>query len=221
MTTTTAREPVAPGAPVEGTPQGYRSVADGELHQPWTLSEYFQSINTVLRLPSKARRAAAKAEQEKAKAAGLSLPSSPNVRLPVPMLVGAFFLVVGVFVIRPIMAAVTSPETHLPSESYGVWGTNEGKYAGHMFEVSATSIAFRTSVKSPDYTWHRIDHIKATVTPDSTLYTVQYLEQGKTADFSFWHIPGAGAGAPAIRFAHATEVTWTKTPYLPIAKPQY
>ena len=57
------------------------------------------------------------------------------------------------------------------------------------------------------------------VTPDSTLYTVQYLEQGKVADFAFWHIPGGKTAA--IRFEHATDVTWHLTPYLPIAKPQY
>ncbi len=63
-----------PDAPDEAAAPVYRSVADGELAQPWTLSEYFQSINTVLRLPSKDRRAAAKAELAKAKAAGFSLP---------------------------------------------------------------------------------------------------------------------------------------------------
>ena len=206
-----------PDAPVEGTPQAYRSVADGELAQAWTLSEYFQSINTVLRLPSKARRAAAKAEREKAKAAGLTLPTLPNVRLPAPLMVAAFFLVIGVFVVRPIMLSAAYPDAQLPTDSYGVWGTDQGKYAGRMFEVSATSIAFRTSVSSPEYTWHRIDHIKAKVTPDSTLYTVQYLEEGKIADFAFWHIPGGAA--PAIRFAHAVDITWHKTPYEPIARP--
>jgi hypothetical protein len=208
-----------PGAPVEAAPQVYRSVADGELAQAWTLSEYFQSINTVLRLPSKARRPAAKAEREKAKAAGLALPSLSKVRIPAPLMVAAFLLVLGVFVVRPILLSAADPDIQLPADSYGVWGTDQGKYAGRMFEVSATSIAFRTSVRSPEYTWHRIDHIKAKVTSDSTLYTVQYLEQGKVADFSFWHIPDRRS--PAIRFEHAPEVTWSKTPYLPIAKPKY
>jgi hypothetical protein len=216
MTPTTER---TPAQPAEAAPEVYRSVADGELVQAWTLSEYFRSINTVLRLPSKARRAAAKAEKEKAKALGISLPTLPNVRLPAPLMVTAFLLVVGVFVVRPLVLSAANPDAQLPANSFGVWGTDEGKYAGRMFEVSATSIAFRTSVKSPDYTWHRIEHIKAKMAGDSTLYTVQYLEQGKTADFSFWHVPAGKA--PAIRFEHAPEVTWHKTPYLPIAKPQY
>ncbi len=208
-----------PGAPDETAAPVYRSVADGELAQPWTLSEYFQSINTVLRLPSRDRRAAAKAELAKAKAAGFSLPTLPNVRLPAPLMVTAFLLVVGVFVIRPIVLSAANPDASLPVDAYGVWGTDQGKYAGRMFEVSATSIAFRTSKESPDYTWHKIDHVKARVTPDSTLYTVQYLEQGKVADFAFWHIPGGKTAA--IRFEHASDVTWHLTPYLPIAKPQY
>ena len=215
MTTTQTN----PDAPVEAALPVYRSVADGELAQAWTLSEYFQSINTVLRLPSKARRAAAKAEREKAKAAGLALPSFSKVRIPAPLMVVAFLLVLGIFVVRPILLSAADPDIQLPADSYGVWGTDEGKYAGRMFEVSATSIAFRTSVRSPEYTWHRVDHIKAKVTPDSTLYTVQYLEEGKVADFAFWHIPGGHS--PAIRFEHAPDVTWSKTPYLPIAKPKY
>lgn len=44
------------GPASDGEPERHRSVADGELHTAWSLRDFFDSLNTVMRLPSKARR---------------------------------------------------------------------------------------------------------------------------------------------------------------------
>jgi hypothetical protein len=86
-----------------------------------------------------------------------------------------------------------------------------------MFEVQQHSIAFRTSSDSPDYTWHKIDQVKVSGPMDSTLYTVVYEEDGKTAEFAFWFMK---RDKPVIRFLHQPEIIWDKTPYEPIARPR-
>ena len=89
-----------------------------------------------------------------------------------------------------------------------------------MFEVSKISVAFRTSKDDPTYSWHRIDSVKRQESGDSALYTVTYLTDGKTAEFSFWHIPKASE--PDLQVygcKNLNEVTWTKTTYEPIAHP--
>jgi hypothetical protein len=183
---------------------------------PWTLKDFFSSLNTVMRLPSRARRKAVETAAVNA-ARGLNL-GLENIRLPKGLVAASLVLAVGVFVVKPlVLSASGSGDKRDLSQAYGVWQANTGKYAGRMFEVGQYSIAFRTSSDSPDYTWHKIDHVKITGPADSTLYTVVYEEEGKTAEFAFWFVDH---GKPVIRFLHQPETVWNKTPYEPIARPK-
>jgi hypothetical protein len=207
----------APEAPPAGGPEGgYRSVADGDLTQEWKLSEFFRSLNTVMRLPEKAPEPKP-GEVKDGQRAPFNLDLS-KIRIPAPMMVLSFVLVLGVFVVRPLMLNALAGDAELPAETYGVWTTTDGSHAGRMFEVTKISVAFRTSKDDPTYTWHRIDSIRRQPSADSTLYTVTYQTDGKTAEFSFWHVPQSARG-PVIRFKNLNEVTWTKTTYEPIARP--
>jgi len=205
----------APEAPPAGTPEGgYRSVADGDLTQEWKLSDFFRSLNTVMRLPERPPEKASDSKDARRGPFNLDL---SRVRIPAPMMALSFVLVLGVFVVRPLMLNALAGDVELPAETYGVWTTNDGAHAGRMFEVSKISVAFRTSKDDPSYTWHRIDSVHRRVDADSTLYTVTYQTDGKTAEFSFWQVPKPSG--PVIRFKNLNEVTWTKTTYEPIAHP--
>ncbi len=202
--------------PVDSAPR-HRSVADGELITTWTLSDFFSSLNTVMRLPARARRKAAEEAASKA-AKKLGLGALENIRLPKGLVAASVVLLLGVFVVKPlVLSASGSGDTRNLSAAYGVWQATTGKYAGRMFEVGQYSIAFRTSSDSPDYTWHKIDQVKVSGPADSTLYTVVYEEEGKTAEFAFWFVDH---GKPIIRFLHQPETVWNKTPYEPIARPK-
>ncbi len=221
-----SQDPVSPAnaaapesAPLPETGPRHRSVADGELLSSWTLADFFSSLNTVMRLPSRVRRKKAQeAAEAKAKSAGLNLAALNSIRLPKGLVAASFVLLIGVFVVKPlVLSASDSVDTRDFSQAYGVWQANQGKYAGRMFEVGQYSIAFRTSSDSPDYTWHKIDAVRSSGSPDSTLFTVVYEEEGKTAEFAFWLVQHA---KPVIRFLHQPETIWDKTPYEPIARPK-
>lgn len=190
---------------------GHRSIADGELVSTWSLKDYFGSLNAVLRLPSKPK-AVPKPKQE------FSLPSFSHVRLPKSVVAASLVIGLVVLVIRPIVLSASRADTEALAAAIGVWEAESGRYAGRMFELGPISIAFRTSAKSPEYTWHKIANLE--VKPagsDSTFYNLHYELDGKEAEFAFWLIPGP---PPVIRVANQQGVTWKKTVYEPIARPR-
>jgi hypothetical protein len=111
-----------------------------------------------------------------------------------------------VLVIRPLVLSASGSGAQSMAQAYGLWQAGKGKYEGRTFELSEATVTFRTSAKSAEYTTHRIDHVRAKSTPDSTLFTVTYEEDGKTSDFAFWYINGA----QVIRFLHQHDVVWRK-----------
>jgi hypothetical protein len=214
-TSTTADSADAAGPSSAGSAPKHRSVADGELLTTWSLSEFFSSLNTVMRLPARVRR---KKAEEAAKAKALGLPSLDKIRVPNGLVAASVLMVLGVFVIRPlVLSASGSEDVRTFTRAFGVWQAKTGKYAGRMFEVGEFNIAFRTSSDSPDYTWHKIEDVRISGVSDSTLYTVVYEEEGKTAEFAFWLVQHK---EPIIRFLHQPEIVWEKTPYEPIARPK-
>lgn len=202
-----------PGQEPQPQPRGpaYRSVADGELASTWTLKDYFASLNSVLRLPAKPKPVAEPSP------AGFSLPSLPNFRLPRMVVSGSIILSLGVLVVRPLMLSASRGDTASLAPAVGVWEAGSGRYEGRMFELGTNSIAFRTSAKSPEYTWHPISDLVVKPAGDSTLFTLSYEQDGKQAEFAFWLIAGK---EQVIRVTHQQGTTWKKTPYAPIARPR-
>ncbi len=210
-----APQPPGQEPPPPSRPQ-HRSVADGELVNTWTLKDYFASLNSVLRLPQKPRpRPKPKSEGEPK--AAFSLPSLSGIRLPKMVVSGAVVLSLAVLVVRPLMLSASRGGTEGLAPVVGVWEAGSGRYAGRMFELGLNSIAFRTSAKSPEYTWHPISSLVVKPDGDSTLFTLSYEQDGKQAEFGFWLIPGKD---PVIRVTHQQGTTWKKTPYEPIARPR-
>lgn len=195
-------------------PERHRSVADGDLHNPWSLKEFFGSLNSVMRLPSKERR--------KEKAAGksegfsVSLPGIPNWMSRL-VLVGGGLAAVIMLVVVPAIGWITGGGHESLEPVVGVWEAGKGKYQGRRFEMSDSAVVFHTGQSATEYTWHRVQQVKVKRVADSTLYMVRYEEGKQTADMTFWYIAGR---APAIRLKNQPGVTWSKTGQVPVSGPQ-
>ncbi len=214
-----ANDPLAafrtgPAPQDEAGPERHRSVADGELHTAWSLRDFFGSLNTVMRLPTKARRA----EKKGAKADGLSItmPGIPGWMNKL-VLYGGGAVVVTMLVVLPAIRWATDAGHASLSPVVGVWEAAEkGKYQGRRFEMTDSAVVFRTGNNPTDYTWHRVQEVRVKQVADSTLYTVRYEEGEKTADMTFWLLAG---GAPKIRLKNTPNVVWSKTKLVPAAGP--
>ncbi|MDX2121264.1 MAG: hypothetical protein SF070_09460, partial [Gemmatimonadota bacterium] len=180
----------------------------------WTLKDYFANLNTVMRLPSRVRHKIDRVEKRIEQRTGLKL---PDIKVPPVVVAAGFLMAIGVFVVRPLVLSASGSDAVELSQAFGVWEAGSGRYAGRMFELGERSIAFRTSSKSPDYTWHRVTDVRTREASDSTLFTVLYDEDGKEAEFAFWYVPGK---QPVIRLKNTPDVNWILTPYEPIARPR-
>jgi len=185
--------------------QDYRSVADGDLVRSWSLTEYFGSLNTVMRLPPKVRKRVEKAAQS-TPGGVQALALLDRIRIPTGFLVASFLVAIAVLVIRPLVLNASGASVD-PKPVYGNWEAGKGKYEGRMFEINEQTIAFRTSSKEPNYTRHPVEKVRGRQMGDSTLYTVIYKEDGKTAEFAFWFY---GGGSPMIRFKNQHGVVWRR-----------
>lgn len=199
------------GPRTAGSGPTYRSVADGELLTTWTMSEYFASLNTVMRLPSKVRRRALEgAKETKGGEAALAVAR----RIPIGLVVAAALVAIAVLVGRPLRAAV-GDSVDLRAAN-GVWQAGKGRYEGRTFQIVGNHIAFGTSSNATEYTWHEVKEVRAKVVADSTLFTVVYDEGGRTAEFAFWYLGGRPA---AIHVVNQPGVVWSKTTRSPSVPP--
>lgn len=214
MTAPTARPPES--APLEPTaPRGpqYRSLADGELATAWSLKDFFSNVNTVLRLPARPKPSAAQAAADAKAKGGLKLPTLEQLHIPRWALVVGALLTIGYVGVRPLVVSFLAGSTLPLDPAYGVWQAEGGKYTGRMFELTEHTIAFRTSRDSPDYTWHKVTGHRSRTLGDSTLFTVEYEESGRTAEFGFWLLQQQRK--PLIHVQRQAGVAWTKTPFEP------
>ena len=201
----------APSNQGTGEPEKHRSVADGELATPWSLREFFGSLNTVMRLPTKARR---KAETR----TGVAAIALPGIRpwMSRLVLIGGGMAAVTLLVIRPMLNWATSSGQASLTPVVGVWEAGKGKYQGRRFEMTDSAVVFHNGQSATDYTWHRVQEVRVRRVADSTLYTVRYEEGKKTADMTFWFY---GSGAPMIRLKNQPTVVWNKTNLVPSTGP--
>jgi hypothetical protein len=218
----TAARPALPGGlpsrpPSAGGPQLYRSVADGELKTAWTLSEYFASLNTVLRLPTRARRKQEETKKQAAAAAGVgaapSAASGPRTMPLRPVLLVAAAVAVVVLVGQALRSGGGGGEVADLTPALGTWEAENGSYAGRTFELGPESIVFRTGASATDLSRHKVMAASGKTVADSTLYTVRYDEQGRESEFSFWYVGGA---RPVIRLKNKPSVAWHKATPKPV-----
>ncbi|HWA58860.1 MAG TPA: hypothetical protein VG692_16495 [Gemmatimonadales bacterium] len=200
-------------ATAAGEPEKHRSVADGELASAWTLKEFFGALNTVMRLPARARR---KKETAKAEGAGSRIAFGLSPALSRFVLVGGGIVVVAVTIVKPLIDWATDSSHASLTQVAGVWEAGKGKHQGRHFEVTDSAVVFHTGDSPTDYTWHKVQQVKVRSVGDSTLYTVTYEEGKRTADLAFWYYQRP---APAIRLKNQPAVLWSLTRLQPVAGP--
>lgn len=205
-------QPSAPEAP-ESAQEKHRSVADGELATPWTLKDFFGSLNSVMRLPSKARRRAEPART--ADGVSIAIPSVSPM-LSKLILVGGGLTVLVLLVIRPLVLWATRAGHESLVQVTGVWEAGKGKHEGRHFELSDSAVVFHTGDEATDYTWHRVQEVRTRESGDSTLYTVRYEEGKATAELSFWY---RYRPVKSIRLKNQPAVLWTLTKLRPVPGP--
>jgi len=207
-----AARPAVPGAPpeAESRPSAaptYRSVADGELKTPWTLGEYFASLNTVLRLPTRARRKLEEAVRRypddvaAATAIGARVASLPFRPL---IMVGGLVAVL-VMGVQGLGALGSGKGAMDLTPALGAWVAENGSYAGRTFELDRERIGFRSGPVTTPLAWHPVTAVRGKTLADSTLYTVIYEEQGRESEFTFWYVGGA---RPVVRLKNKPGVAW-------------
>lgn len=196
-----------------GESEKHRSVADGELATPWSLRDFFGSLNTVMRLPSKARR-----KSDAKTAAGGRSVALPGIRpwMSKLVLVGGGLTAALLLVVRPLLTWATDSSHASLRPVVGVWEAGKGKYQGRRFEMTDSAVVFHNGQGATDYTWHRVQEVRIRQVADSALYTVRYEEGKKTADMTFWYY---GGGAPVIRLKNQPGVVWNKTNLTPASGP--
>jgi hypothetical protein len=205
--------PAVPDTP-EGAQEKHRSVADGELATAWTLKEFFGSLNSVMRLPSKARRKK-EAEAKAAEGTSIAIPSvSPG--LSKLILVGGGLTVLVLLVIRPLVLWATKAGHESLEQVQGVWEAGKGKHEGRHFELSDSAVVFHTGDEANAYTWHRVQEVRIKESGDSTLYTVRYEEGKGTAELNFWY---RYRPVKSIRLKNQPAVLWTLTKLRPVNGP--
>ncbi|HSR90549.1 MAG TPA: hypothetical protein VLK88_04515 [Gemmatimonadales bacterium] len=190
-----------PENPEESALEQHRSLADGDLHTAWNVRDFFGSLNNVMRLPEKvAARVAARRAQAKTG-------DPQQFRLPKPavfaMLLVSFCVLVG----GPLLASLKEGDgVEKLAPAIGVWNAGAGRYAGRVFELTDSTVAFSTSAKG-EFQRYRIDLVRTQGAVDSTLYTVTYQAATGPSDFAFWLLPPGGL----IRFKNTPETVWTRT----------
>ncbi len=192
----------------------HRSVADGELATAWTLKEFFGSLNSVMRLPTRARRNdKPRAEAEVAAPAGTPGLHPGLYRF---FLVAGGVTVVALLVVKPLINLLTDAGHASLTPVAGVWEAGKGKHEGRKFEVTDSAVVFHTGEKATDYTWHRVQEVKVKQVGDSSLYTVKYEEGKGSVDLTFWYYK---APKPGIRLKNQPGVLWGLTRDRPVTGP--
>jgi hypothetical protein len=93
----------------------------------------------------------------------------------------------------------------LPVVVRGVWQTDGPRYEQRLFQLAGSRLAFQVSDSSAAI--YQVFGVRQTVREASTLYQVEYRDQGESYEFSFVY----SAGPPEeIRFAHQPFMVWTR-----------
>jgi hypothetical protein len=107
---------------------------------------------------------------------------------------------VGASVLPPLFS---SEVTTVPDELVGVWGTKAKNYADRTFEISKTTVLFRTGTGESEFTFHEIADIEQEADSKAVHYTLVYAD-GLKFSFRYERL------ADAIRFENQPEFAWTR-----------
>lgn len=95
----------------------------------------------------------------------------------------------------------------LPPQLYGIWKTDDPRYAGSYLEIRKESIVFQTIDGDTNLNW--ITNIETESEPDQTLVKITYKDrEGLEYLLSLYYIETKAGDI--IRFKNQEKVDWTK-----------
>ncbi|UCG84883.1 MAG: hypothetical protein JSW71_13125 [Gemmatimonadota bacterium] len=121
----------------------------------------------------------------------------------------SFLLVVAVLVVCGAAAASLLPtlfadsDATIPNELIGVWTTKAPHYADRSFEISSTTVLFRTGPGEADFTFHEIGEVRQDRDEQDIQYTITYSD-GLKFLFTYETVENV------IRLANQPEFFWSK-----------
>lgn len=187
------------GAPEDPAPSRTTGITDGNLADAMELSEFMERLGMVMNLPRRNEGAPASARSTPPRG---SKPDGGG-RRPAVLLVSLLLVVAaGYFVLRP--PAHADP---LPEAAVGHWTTSDPKFANRGFDLTPTTVVFRTGPGPADFTRHAVIGTTVRAQPGRRLVTLSYALDGGTMTFAFRIEDGQ---EPTIRLVNLQEVTWSK-----------
>ncbi len=106
-----------------------------------------------------------------------------------------------------ILPSACGVERDLPAELYGVWRTDEPRYADRFIELAAGEIVFGTG--GGDSSQHAITSVEAEVTPAGTRYIIEYRASDDDASISFSFLAERRDGL-ALRLHNQPHFSWRR-----------
>jgi len=94
----------------------------------------------------------------------------------------AFAMIVIAVGVNVLPKLLSRPSATIPEEMIGVWETRGERFADRTFEISTSTVLFRTGTGESDFTFHEIDAVERDQGPDGMEYTFTYGDGG---EFSF------------------------------------
>ncbi len=116
----------------------------------------------------------------------------------------AFVLVAVVLATNVFPSLFSKPDRTIPDGLVGVWTTTTEAYADRAFEISKTTVLFRTGPAENEFNFHEIKEVRHEDADDgATLYTIVYTDD---LEFLFTYQPVNDV----IRFANQPEMFWNR-----------
>jgi len=179
----------------------YRSLKDGDLANPLSLPEFFESLGELIVLPPRLEDLAVEPPRETKKK-----PARPT-RYWIPMLATGMAVALVAFASGRAPRAAT-----LPPALAGHWVTAHENYQGRSLVITGQAVQFRNGADSGAWTTHLVTRVRSVQAGDTTRFTLTYMEGEGAYELAFKF---ASVPEPGIRFTNQQDLVWRPAPRTP------
>jgi hypothetical protein len=119
------------------------------------------------------------------------------------LFVVAFVVVAAAVAVSVFPSLFSRTTATIPDDLIGVWKTTAPNYADRSFEMSRTTVLFRTGPGDADFTFHEVKGLEREENGQVTSYTLTYAD-GLKFSFTYEKV------ADVIRFVNQPEFFWSR-----------
>ncbi|UCD25759.1 MAG: hypothetical protein JSW51_07560 [Gemmatimonadota bacterium] len=134
------------------------------------------------------------------KGRGGAAPSGKRTAILIVVAIVAVGTAVALNVLPPMLS---QPDVTIPEEIQGVWVTRAEHYADRSFEISPTTVLFKTGPGEAEFTFHEVVDVERSQGQDGMEYTFVYAD-GLRFGFIYNAIQGT------IQLANQRDFFWTR-----------